>query len=78
MIARREGHDTRLPFLIRKLEQPVRCSAKLEGMTGLQALALQPGARAADVAFDERRLLYEALNAVDGLNNVRSLDDRFS
>jgi len=47
-------------------------------MTGLQALALQPGARAADVAFDERRLLYEALNAVDGLNNVRSLDDRFS
>ena len=59
VIARRKGDDAALALLRRKLQQPVGRAAQLERAAGLQALAFQPDARAADFALDQRRSLDE-------------------
>ena len=57
VIARREGNDAPLPLFRRKLQQAVGRPPQLERAAGLQALAFEPYASAAHIAFDQRRAL---------------------
>jgi len=58
------------------LEKAVGGAPQLEGAAGLQALALQPDFRAADVAFDERSPLDESADAGARLGDVVERDFR--
>jgi hypothetical protein len=76
MISRRKGNHPGLPLLVRKLKQAVGRTAKLEGMAGLQILALEPQSRAADAAFHQRGSMDQVAEALGGLHHVGTGNDR--
>jgi len=70
MIARREGDYAARALLRRQLEQAVGSPPELERPAGLEALALEPHARALDIAFEQRRPLNEIANSGRGVDDV--------
>jgi hypothetical protein len=71
MISRRKGNHAALALFCRELQQTVGRAPELEGAARLQALALEPGADAANLAFDQRRTLDETFDPGGRITDVR-------
>jgi hypothetical protein len=70
MIAGGESDYAARALLLRQLNQAVGRPSQLERPAGLQAFALEPDAGAANLGFDQRRALDEAIDPPSGLDDV--------
>ena len=62
------------PLLVRELQEAIGRASQLEGMARLQALAFQPDGLAANVAFNEGRLLDHAIDPHPRFDHILAPD----